>query len=52
MLRHLLQVNKKKGKRCRSFSDLIPYVSKSDNTAAVSLRDLALPSNRPISVLL
>ena len=48
MLRHLLQVNKKKGKRCRFLSDLISYVSKSDNTAAVSVRDLALHPNRPI----
>jgi hypothetical protein len=52
MLRHLLQVNKKKGKRCRSLSDLISYVSKSDNTATVALGDLAFRSNKPIFVLL
>jgi hypothetical protein len=50
MLRHLLQVNKKKGKRCRFPSDLIPYVSKSDNTAVVSLKVLAFHSNRPIYI--
>ena len=52
MLRRLLQVNKKKRQEMPSLSDLIPYVSKSDNTAAVSLRDLTFHSNRLIYVLL